>query len=225
MKKKNIIILLIVLVILILISLFAYKKFFERKDFKGEGIVVDVNNSSSSVKFNNKYLKIQSNLFDKDKKIIVEGTKQDGEYTIKKVYMNFNSEEEKEKFVVDKLYNNPSIKSFSTSLELYGEYSIFVIIPLKLSGQEYVDMLSPEEVYNFITNHYAPPLTVTDEEEVVINNKDGINVVEVNYYGDENIQKIDFNKNDESISFKRLGNGYYCIKVEVNQDLLEFIVM
>ena len=31
--------------------------------------------------------------------------------------------------------------------------------------------------------------------------------------------------NDESISFKRLGNGYYCIKVEVNQDLLVFIVM
>ncbi len=225
MKKKNIIILLIVLVILILISLFVYKKFFEKKYFKEEVEVVDVSYSSSYVKFNNEYLKIQYNLFDKGKKIIVEGTKQDSEYTIKKIYINFNSEEEKEKFVVDKLYNNPSIKSFETSLEFYNDNSVFVIIPLKLSGQEYVDMLSPKEVYNFITNHYAPPIPSTDEKEVVIKNKNGINVVEVNYYEDGNIEKIDFNKNDEFISFKRLGNGYYCIKVEINQDLLEFIVI
>ena len=223
MKKKNIIILLIVLVILILISLFAYKKIFEKKHFKEEVEVVDVNYSSSYVKFNNEYLKIQYNLFDKGKKIIVEGTKQDSEYTIKKIYINFNSEEEKEKFAVNKLYNNPSIKSFEKSLEFYNDNSVFAIIPLKFSGQEYVDMLSPKEVYNFIIHHYAPP--ISDEKEVVIKNKNGINVIEVNYYEDENIEKIDFNKNGEFISFKRLGNGYYCIKVEINQDLLEFIVI
>ena len=222
MKKKNIIILLIALVILILISLFAYKKFFERQYFKEEVEVVDVNYSSSYVKFNNEYLKIQYNLFDKGKKIIAEGTKQDSEYTINKVYMNFNSEEEKDKFVVDKLYNNPSIKSFETTLEFYSDNSVFVTIPLKLSGQEYVDMLSPEEVYNFIIHHYAPP--IMNAEEVIIKNKNGINVVEVTYYEHEKTEKVNFNKNDEFISFKGLGNGYYCIKVEVNQDLLEFIV-
>lgn len=220
--KKNILVLLIASV---LISLVVYLKIFKKETFKEEVVVETTSYSSSNVKINNKTLEIHSNLFDKGKKIVVEGTKKKGKYIINKIHMNFASEKEKENFTLNKLHDNPFIKSFSNVLEFDSENTIFAIIPLRLSNQEYVDMLSSKEVYNFITKHYAPPIGAIDKEEIVIKNKNEINVIEVNYHEKEDIKKVDFTKNDEFISFKRVENGYYSIKVEVNLDLLEFIIM
>ena len=222
MKKKKIIIL-IALVTSLLTILFIYKRFFEKNIFYEEVMVENVNYSTSYVKMNDKSLEIYSNLIDKNKKIIIEGTNQGNKYSINKIHLNFNSKEEKELFAINKLYNNSFVKSYSIYLEPITENSIFVIIPLKIEGQEYVYILSPLETYNFITKHYSPPINYGNND-IILKKKKESNVIKVNYYESGNVKEVKFNQKEEEISFENLGKGFYSIKLEVAQNLLEFIL-
>lgn len=221
--KKNILILAIILIILSIASLFIYLNFFKKNKFKEEVKVEEVNLSTSYISFNNHSLEIHSNLLDENQKITIEGIKKGNDYSINKIYFNFKSDKEKELFTINKLYKNSFLNSFSSNLELDNDTTIFAIIPLKIKNQEYVDMIPVEEVYKYVTNNYAPP--ISPEKELTIKLKNDVNVVDISYYENDKKTEIEYNQDNNIISFKKENQRYYSIKIETKQDLLEFIII
>ena len=115
-KKGAFLVLALVVGLGCIFFLYMYSK---EKTFITTAKVTEVSDfyDSSALLENGKKVTIHSNLIEENEIIKVEGYMKSGNYIITKIFKNFETEDEKKKFIKEKLYANISMKNYTNYLQ------------------------------------------------------------------------------------------------------------
>lgn len=203
------------------------------KFFSRTAKVIEVSDFDNSLALldNGKKVVIHSNLIEEQEVIEVEGYQKNGNYTVTKIYKNFENEEKKKKFIKEKIYDNMSMKNYINYLDM-DKGAIIGAIPLQIQNQAYENMISPIEYVKVYKTLIALPVP-NQFETYILKKKRDMRVLSVYDFSGTEKEKMDFQETDSTIEFINsnynalinLNPHYYNVTVEIEDDIIEFLII
>lgn len=203
------------------------------KFFSRTAKVIEVSDFDNSLALldNGKKVVIHSNLIEEQEVIEVEGYQKNENYTVTKIYKNFENEEKKKKFIKEKIYDNMSMKNYINYLDM-DKGTIIGVIPLQIQNQTYENMISPIEYVKVYKTLIALPVP-NQFETYILKKKRDMRVLSVYDFSGTEKEKMDFQETDSTIEFINsnynalinLNPHYYNVTVEIEDDIIEFLII
>ncbi len=178
---------------------------------------------SSALLENGKKVTIHSNLIEENEIIKVEGYMKSGNYIITKIFKNFETEDEKKKFIKEKLYANISMKNYTNYLQ-FENGTIIGVLPLQIQKQVYENMIEPIDYINVYKTMTALPISNQSEKYILKKRRD-MQVLSVYGFSENQKEKIDFYETDELIEYPNSNQYYYSVVIAIDDDIVEFLVI
>ena len=203
------------------------------KFFTGTAKVIEVSDFDNSLALldNGKKVVIHSNLIEEQEVIEVEGYQKNENYTVTKIYKNFENEEKKKEFIKEKIYDNMSMKNYINYLDM-DKGTIIGVIPLQIQNQTYENMISPIEYVKVYKTLIALPVP-NQFETYILKKKRDMRVLSVYDFSGTEKEKMDFQETDSTIEFINsnynalinLNPHYYSVTVKIEDDIIEFLII
>lgn len=170
---------------------------------------------------------INSAIFKVGDEVKVEYYKQKGVYQISKLEAIIDTDEDKKQMVknLDKDYKLHEYQDM-INCQISFEDNFYncvdcKVIPVKISGQTYFNMVTPEEYFKYLI---APPLPILENEQIIIDFSNEFEILKFQNVNNNNYEDISYEIDNSNIVLNSIGQGIYVLEIMFkNGDIVKYL--